>query len=174
MNKAIFVFVAAATTLGSIGCAERVAPTAKAASVEQRRCNGPQAAAEDLRLLQSTAVLGARPLYSHVITGKNDTEERVTGAQLEVRPPEGVSPERLTRALQCHSAQVLLGQVDPSSLAADDPYWLPEAWLDIQVKPGDGNQVVVLRADSVPDGLKVLHRATAFAESHGTPSTQIP
>jgi hypothetical protein len=122
---------------------------------------------EDVRLLQTTTVVSAMPLYSHVITGKDDSEDRVTGARLIVRPPEGVSAERMTRVLQCHSAQVLLGQVDTSRLA-DDPYYLPNAWLDIEVKPENGNFVVVLRADSIPDGLAVLHRATAFAEAHRT------
>jgi hypothetical protein len=167
MSKALLAFAAIGLGCMTAACAGKVAPAAKAASVERLQCERG-AAGEDVRLLQSTAVLSARPLYSHVITGKNDSEERVTGAQLLVRPPEGVSAERLTRVLQCHSAQVLLGQVD-SSRFADDPYWLPDAWLDIDVKPEGGNFAVVLRADSVPDGLKVLHRATAFAESHRAP-----
>ncbi len=162
--KVLSVLVAAGLALGGTACAAKVTPTAKAASVEQLQCDR-RAPGEDVRLLQGTTVLGASPLYSHVISGKNDSEDRVTGAKLLVRPPEGVSPERLTRVLQCHSAKALLGQIDTSAYASD-PYWLPDAWLDIQVKPENGNYEVVLRAESIPDGLEVLHRATAFAESH--------
>jgi hypothetical protein len=162
-------FTLGAVTLGcAVGaCAARVPPTAKAARVEQVQCARGQTPGEDVRLLQTTAVLSATPLYSHVMTGKDDSASRVTGAKLVVRPPEGVSAERLTRILQCHSAQVLLGQVDTSSFA-DDPYYLPNAWLDIEVKPDSGNFEVVLRADTVAEGLSVLRRATAFAESHRT------
>jgi hypothetical protein len=148
-------------------CTERMAPTAKAARVEQMQCDHSPSGGGDVAVLQRATVLNAGPLYSHVITGKNGSEDRVTGAKLIVRAPEGVSAERLTRALQCHSAQVLLGQVDASRFA-DDPYWLPDAWLDIDVKPENGNFVVVVRADNVPDGLHVLHRATAFADTHPT------
>jgi hypothetical protein len=168
MNK----FLIALTTAG-LGCAiaacggSYTSPATKAASVEQIQCRRGALPGEDVRVLQTTTVLSAMPLYSHVITGKNDSEDRVTGARLMVRPPEGVSAERMTRILQCHSAQVLLGQVDTSRLA-DDPYYLPNAWLDIDVKPESGNFEVVLRAQSIPDGLAVFHKATAFAESHRT------
>jgi hypothetical protein len=160
MKSILMAVAVVGVACAASACAGKIQPAAKAASVQQT-CT---ASGDDVRLLQSTTVLGARPLYSHVITGKNDSEERVTGAQLVVRAPDGVSSERLARVLTCHSAQALLGQVDTTRFAAD-PYWLPDAWLDIDVKSENGNFTVVLRADNVPDGLKVLHRATAFAES---------
>lgn len=160
MKRVLLAVAVMGVACAASACAGKMQPAAKAASVQQTCV----ASGDDVRLLQSTTVLGARPLYSHVITGKNDSEERVTGAQLVVRPPDGVSADRLARVLTCHSAQALLGQVDTARLA-DDPYWLPDAWLDIDVKSEAGNLVVVLRADNVPDGLKVLHRATAFTES---------
>jgi len=173
MNKLSLVVVAAGFACAGTGCAERVAPSAKAASVQQLQCDRGATSGDDVRLLQATTVIAAHPLYSHVISGKNDGEDRVTGARLTVRPPEGVSPERLTRVIQCHSARALLGQVDPAAFA-NDPYWLPDAWLDIQVVPENGNYQVVLRADNIPDGLQVLHRATAFAESHRSPDVSNP
>lgn len=167
MIKAHLTLPVATIALLVGACTEHVAPTVKATAVQQTQC---AVASGDVRVLQHTTVLDAGPLYSHVITGKNGSEDRVTGAKLLVRPPDGISAEQLERMLQCHSAQVLLGQVDTSRFA-DDPYWLPNAWLDIDVKPDHGNFEVVLRADSVPDGLNVLHRATAFAEAHRAPST---
>jgi hypothetical protein len=63
--------------------------------------------------------------------------------------------------------QAPLGQVDASGFT-DDPYWLPDAWPDIQVRPSNGNLEVVVSADNIPDGLHVLQRATAFADTHRT------
>jgi len=149
-------------------CAANPPPQAQAARVEHEQCDGSANSGNQLALLNSVSVVGASPLYAHVLTGKNDSEERVTGAWLLVRPPPGVSAEQLTRALQCHSAEALLGQVDTSAFG-QDPFWLPGALLNIQVTPAEGNFGVSIRDESVADGLKTLHRATAFAESHRAP-----
>jgi hypothetical protein len=93
---------------------------------------------------------------------------------LVVRPPEGVSPERMTRIIQCHSARALLGQIDRSQFP-DDPFWLPDTWVSIEVKPDNGNYAVTLEANDIPTNLKLAARAKAYAEAHplgGTPSVQ--
>jgi hypothetical protein len=96
----------------------------------------------------------------------NDTdEERVNGATLVISAPEGVSADKLAQLLQCHSAAVLLGQIDRSKFF-DDPTWLPNAWLDIDVKPEGRNFAVTLSANTVAKNLQVLQRATAFADTH--------
>jgi hypothetical protein len=133
------------------------------------QCPGAKTAQGDLRLLETTTVLKAEPIYSLVHTGGNE-EDRVSGAKLLIRPPEGVTADQLTRVLQCHSARVLLGQVDRSQLP-DDPYWLPDAWVDIDVTPEAGNFAVTLRADSVAKNIQVLNRATAFAGTHHDTAT---
>jgi hypothetical protein len=147
-------------------CAGQPRPTVRAAQVEQAQCVGP--ASDDLSVLHSVTVVGARPIYSHVHTNGND-EDRVSGAELVIRAPDGVTSEKLARVLQCHSARVLLGQVDPSVLP-DDPYWLPDAWVDIDVKSAGGNFSVTLQADSIAKNLQVLSRATAFADTHRSAS----
>jgi hypothetical protein len=144
-------------------CAARLAPTAKATQVEQTECSN-ETAQDDLRLLQTAKVLRAEPIYGKIHTNTTD-EERVNGATLIIRPPEGVSTDRLAQMLQCHSAGVLLGQVDRSKFP-DDPYWLPNAWLDIDVKPEGTNFAVTLSANTVARNLQVLQRATAFADAH--------
>jgi hypothetical protein len=123
-----------------------------------------------MRLLQTATVLSARPVYSHVPTNTSE-EERVSGAKLVIRPPDGLSSERLASILQCHSARALLGQVDVSRFA-DDPYWLPDAWLDIDVKSEGGNFAVTLSSDTVAKNLRVLERASAFAEAHRSAAAQ--
>jgi hypothetical protein len=136
---------------------------AKAAQLEQAECS-PTAAHDDLRLLQSARVLKAEPVYAHVHTNDTD-EERVDGARLVISAPDGVSAERLAQTLQCHSAAALLGQID-SSKFSNDPTWLPNAWLDIDVRPQGENFAVTLSANTVARNLKVLQRATAFADTH--------
>jgi hypothetical protein len=84
-----------------------------------------------------------------------------------------MTAERLTRTLQCHTARVLLGQVDRSQLP-DDPYVLPNEWLDIRVVPEGGNFAVSVEADSVAKNLQVFSRATAYADSHGADHAASP
>lgn len=134
----------------------------KAAQLEQAECS-PAAAESDWRLLQSARVLKAEPIYAHVHTNDTD-EERVNGARLLISAPEGASADKLVLMLRCHSAAVLLGQIDRSKFS-DDPTWLPDAWLDIDVKPESGHFAVTLSANTVARNLQVLQRATAFADA---------
>jgi hypothetical protein len=141
-----------------------MAPTAKATEVEQAQSCSNGAAQDDLRLLQTAQVLRAEPLYSEIHSNTTD-QQVVTGARLVVSASEGVSADRLSHMLQCHSAAVLLGQLDRSKFA-EDPTWLPDAWLDIDVKPLGANLAVTLRANTVARNLEVLQRATAFVDAH--------
>jgi hypothetical protein len=145
-----------------VACASRPSPTAKAAGIEQAQCD-PSVAAQD-SLVSSTRVLAVQPIYSHVMTSYS-SEERVNGAKLLIRPPAGVSAEEMTRILQCHSAREWLGKVNPEAVK-NDPYWLPDAWVNIDVKPEDGNFAVTISADSVHDNLKVFGRANHYADDH--------
>jgi hypothetical protein len=150
-------------------CAGKMPATAKAAQVEQAECSSG-VAQNDLQLLQAAKVLKAEPIYARIHT--NNTEEnRVNGARLVISAPGGVSAERLTQMIQCHSAAVLLGQIDRTQFA-NDPTWLPNAWLDIDVKPEAGNFAVTLSANTVARNLQVLQRATAFADTHRSWTTQ--
>jgi hypothetical protein len=97
------------------------------------------------------------------MTSNNSSEERVCGAKLIVRPPAGVSAEAMTRALQCHSARVVLGA---AAAVQDDPTLLPDGWVDIDVKPEEGNFAITLSADTVRENLQVLGRATRYAGEH--------
>jgi len=163
MIQHLRLVVGASTGLLLSACAASVPPTAKAAQVEQAQCSNG-ASQEDVRLLQSARVLKAEPIYAFVHTNDTD-EERVNGTRLVISAPAGVSADRLAQMLQCHSAAALLGQID-SSKFSNDPTWLPNAWLDIDVKPQAGNFAVTLSANTVGRNLQVLQRATAFADTH--------
>ena len=155
----------AAFALCLVACAEPAVPSTTAARVESLQCPGVRQ--DEVAVVQRLSVLSATPIYT-VQPSKDGDGQRVSGVKLVVRPPEGdgVTPERLTRTLQCHTARALLGQVDRSQLA-DDPYWLPDEWLDISVVSEDGNYAVALRADSIAKNLEVLNRVTSYARTHG-------
>lgn len=140
-------------------------PVTAAASVEQLQCDSRVTAPEVTQLLQANAVLYIKPLYHHIIVNPNNAEDRISGAKLVLRPPPGVSAEELTRILQCHSARVVLGKVSPAEIV-DDPYWLPDRWVDIQVTPENGNFAVTVVGDTVHDNIEVLDRATRYAHEH--------
>jgi hypothetical protein len=143
-------------------CSSAPPPTARAAGVRQLQCD-PTATSLDA-LVRSTKVLSVEPLYSHIMT-TNSSEERVDGTKLLIRPPAGVSAEQMTRILQCHGARVLLGQVNRDAVR-NDPYWLPDSWVNIQVTPENGNFAVTVSAESLSDNLKVFGRANQYADDH--------
>lgn len=90
---------------------------------------------------------------------------QVYGVKLVVSQP-ALSAEQLARVLQCHEARAFLA--GPRLAHADsDPFWLPDSWVDIVVKPDGGQFVVSLVGQSVADNLRILHRATAFAAASG-------
>jgi hypothetical protein len=158
------VFVASA-------CAPSQTPAAMAEAVARLQCDR-EAIAQEVPLVRWAAILRVEPLYSHVATSNNNSEERVSGVKLLVRPPRGVSVEQMTRVLQCHSARVVLGRIDPNTVP-NNPYWLPDAWVHIDVKSEDGNFAIVVSADSVRENIELLGRASRYAKEHalvGDPS----
>jgi hypothetical protein len=93
------------------------------------------------------------------------SEERVDGVKLLVRPPPGISAEQMTRILQCHGARALLGQVNRDAVR-NDPYWLPDSWVNIKVTSENGNFAIKVSADTVRDNLKVFGLANHYADDH--------
>jgi hypothetical protein len=163
MKGAIVLAVAAAACPLS-ACVESVPLPVRAARVEQRQCAGAAAVEDELRTLRSMTVVKAE---SKCHVDYCNGAGQVFGVKLVLRQPEGVSAEQLAQMLRCHNVRVLLGQVGSSQLP-NDPYWLPDSWVEIEVKPDAGNLVVTLNGDTVSDNLRILHRATAFAAAHGS------
>jgi hypothetical protein len=155
-------FVALGVFSLAAACTPAPLPAAKAAGIEQAQCDATSTAQEGL--VRSTKVLAVEPIYSRIIT-TGSSDQRVDGVKLVVRPPPGVNADQMTRILQCHSARALLGQIDRES-DRNDPYWLPDRWVNIEVRPENGNFAVTLSADSVRDNLRVLSQANGFASDH--------
>jgi hypothetical protein len=166
MNKiAIALFVLGAPCATS-SCVQEPTPVQRATSVASLQCADPRDSQDEARVLQETTVLKAEPITFHAgMSTRSEGGFTVGGTKLFVRAPDGVSADEMTRILQCHVAKALLGQVDPASLA-NDPYYLPNTWVDVDARPEQGFMVVRLIADRVWQNLAVLHRATAFADAH--------
>jgi hypothetical protein len=159
-------YIRGALTLGamSAGSACSSPPlTARAAEVKKLQCD-PSTMSQEA-LVRSVNVLRVEPIYSHVLTGNNNSEDRVCGAKILVRPPPSVDLAQVTRVLQCHSALVLLGQAVPPTVP-NDPYLLHDAWVTIDVKPEDGNFAVVVSTDSVRGNIELLGRARKYGNEH--------
>jgi hypothetical protein len=161
VNTAVLTILPIAALAAACASADR--PAARAAKVERIQCESGAVAQSDLAVIRSVKVIDAEPLYSYMASNAGDNDGRIVdGAKIVVRPPVGVPAERLSRILQCHNAQVLLGV---QSKLPTDPFWLPGTWLSIEVNPEHGNYAVTLEADTVADNLKLAAQATAFAKA---------
>jgi hypothetical protein len=169
MNTGIALSLGAGFACMIGACASQPPPNAQAAKTEQLQCsdNPTEEDQYDLALIQSMAVIKSQPLYSLVNTMYVQPEARVNGATLVVQAPPGVSTERMTRALQCHSARAELGQANGAPYG-DDPFVLPGAWLSIHVLDNrQGAYAVTIAANNIDNGLKVLRNANTFTVNRG-------
>lgn len=137
------------------------------------QCDGEATSVAATALLRSNDVLRVQPLYSHVLILPNNAEERVTGAKLLVRPPQGMSADEMTRVLQCHSARVVLQKVNGAEIA-NDPFWLSDRWVHILVTPENGNFAVTVMADTVHDNIEIFGRASRYASDHMLVANAVP
>ncbi|MGO9837196.1 MAG: hypothetical protein ACLP1X_23615 [Polyangiaceae bacterium] len=162
MQHHLFSALAMGALAFGSACQSQPRAAVRAADIERAQCE-PGSPSQD-ELVRSIAVLQVRPALTHMRSNTSG-EERVNGAKLLVRPPHGMSAVQLGRILQCHGARALLGQVN-GGYDANDPYWLPDAWVSIDVRAEDGNFAVTLSADTVRDNLRVYGRANHYADEH--------
>lgn len=144
-----------------------VSPQARATEFERLHCvDNPQP--RELRTFEASRVLAVEPLLRRVHTANNNYEARTIGASLTIRLPSDITAEQLHETLQCHGAHALLGQLDARRFP-NDPYFLPDTWLEVSVEPDAGNFNVAIAADNVHDGLLVLQRAKEYAAARAQP-----
>ncbi len=144
-------------------------PSADAAAVERSRC-GPDVDETSLEpIFSHRAIESAEPLY--VRTGdRSGGGTRLEGAVIYVRAIQGMTPQWLDRALECHSARRVLGKI-PENFARNDPFWLPGRMVQIDTEPvGPGFRVSV-RGGTSDDAQEILIRANAFAATNPSPSS---
>jgi hypothetical protein len=167
MNASRFAVTTMAAGL-FCSCDAAIPLPARAAQVEQRQCEGAPTRQEDLRSIQHMTVLKAE---SKCHVDYCNGVAQVFGVKLVVRPAEPTSTAELERLLRCHGARATLGEIDLSQ-DPSDPYWLPDSWVDIDVREAGGNFIVSLTGQSVTDNIHILHRATAFASHHASRDTK--
>jgi hypothetical protein len=156
----------AGAVLLAFGCAAPVPLPARAASVEASECRDALPAEDEARAVDAMTVLSARAmLYQDPCRGTC----QIRAVKLVVRPPQGVTLSRFEQMLRCHNLRVLDGEVDASRIP-NDPYGLRDSWLEIEVKPGDGDFHVTLGGDRISDTLRILDRAKAYAAAHAPAS----
>jgi hypothetical protein len=131
--------------------------------MEQTRCP----AGDDDKALQpvldGSALVSVRPLYSPNAGGGKAPESRLQGVVLTVLAQPGVTDVWLDRALECHSARASLGHI---AAAADDPFYLPGSSVDIDVRPAKDGYDIIVNGYSTEDTVRIYGRAEAFAKAH--------
>jgi hypothetical protein len=113
------------------------------------------------RITAPASISAVEPAYSYALGGPNGREARLRGARIHLQPALSGTKGGLTRTLQCHQARVLLGK---SQSPANDPYALPDQWLDIDVNAGDDGFVVEVAAAETDDARLVLDRARQYSQ----------
>lgn len=135
-------------------------PLDRAAFMEQTRCGPDDEEATIAPVIGRSAVVSVEPLYSNASSGKSGSQAMLRGATVVVSALPGVTPEWLDRALECHGAKAMLGHVQSPP---NDPFWLPDASIDIDVRPAKDGFDIALSAFSADDARQILARANAFA-----------
>jgi hypothetical protein len=112
-------------------------------------------------------------LYTHVRDTKTGLDARLLGARIHVRAPAGLTEGWLARVLECHGARRVLER--PEALTPTlDPYWLPGAWLAVNVSAEDaGFRVDLASADhDAAQAREILARAQRWIASREAPPSE--
>ena len=149
-----------------IGCVSAGGPrnaeerAAQARNDEQQLCRG--APPTNLAALSPSNVLRVEPILFVIQHGRGNREEQVRGVRLHVTPQPGMTAQSIENALVCHRARRLAGRGEPG--LSNEPWLLPDGWVDISVEEGAGEFVISLRGHEPRDGEAALSRAHAFAQ----------
>jgi hypothetical protein len=139
-------------------------PADQAAFMERTRC-GPDVDENAIApILDGKAVLDVAPMYSTFEANKSGEQSQLRGARLNVSALPGITAEWLDRALECHGAKLALGH---AVALPDDPFWLPGATVDIDVRSAKDGFAVGIAGYSASDAHRILERAEAFAKEKG-------
>lgn len=165
MKKLATIVIASGLSWTASACVSDPTPLERAARVARAQCLDPKVARDEERVLQQTVVVKVKPVTSVSWSTRQQGAFFLGATKLYAIPPEGISADEMARVLQCHSAKALLNDVDPAAFA-DDPFFLPNAWVDSDVKAEQGLYVVTITADKIWQNLALLRRANAFANAH--------
>jgi hypothetical protein len=161
MSRLGFVLVLASTSAAcTTGLSTRNTAVHDATVSARTKCDA-QVLVDDRAVVDPVLVESVEPLYGHVHCGKGDLEARLIGAEIRLRSPDGLSPARVDRALECHAARRMLGL--PVSPIANDPYGGTDSLVDIDVQSDHDVYVVRLTAGDFNSARQTLALANAYA-----------
>jgi hypothetical protein len=161
-KRAAFVLLAVVTA----ACGKASAPDGRtaadqAAFMEHTRCGIDGDDQLLAPVLSGSAVQKVEPLYSNLGSNKAGPQSQLRGATITIVALPGMTAEWLDRALECHSAKSTLGH----ARAGGDPFWLPGAIVDIDVRSARDGFDAAVTGYSSDDAQAILARATAFMAS---------
>jgi hypothetical protein len=116
---------------------------------------------DELRMLDPETVHTVEPSY---ISDTCSGTAQVSGTRLFVGPPRGTASDRWTRLLRCPSGRVFVTGSDEQRPGRPH-LWIPNGWLDIDVKRSGDDLTITLSAESVPKNIQLLQRTRALV--HG-------
>jgi hypothetical protein len=136
----------------------RHTPRERALEAKASYCD-ESARAAGAHLAGPTVIAEVAPITIVAHGNRSGDEAKLQGARLTIRAEPGLTVAWLERALRCHAALEVLGEVPA---APSDPYVLPGGWVEIRARTGDSGLEVDLLGDDVDDSLRILARAQAF------------
>jgi hypothetical protein len=163
VSRCAAVFVGVAFTLAMVGCALSPVPDTRTANDYARKLDAKcrdKPDDQDIQTLSPESIESVDAAYVYVMGGPNGRSARLRGARIELKPLAGASGETLTRAFECHEANVVLGR---TTSKADDPYVLDGRWLDIEVRSEKDSFAAFVTTDDFNDAQEVLARAKRYA-----------
>jgi len=114
-------------------------------------CGDASAWRQELRSVPPNAIVGLKP--KHIVDTCSGTSQ-TSGTVLLLRRTDGA--DSWTRMLRCSSARVFFGTSDDT--------WIPDGWVDLEVRAEGNGASVTISAESVAKNIRLYRRATAFAE----------
>jgi hypothetical protein len=157
--------LAAAVSLGCQASSEPAkSPADEATEMARTRCGPDLDEAALSPVLDGTALRDVQPLYSDAEGSKTGSQSLLRGAVVNLQAVSGLTAEWLDRALECHSAKLVLGQSQQAA-GAEDPFWLPGSVVDIDVQSAKDGFRVAVAGTSPAEGQQILARARSFASA---------
>jgi hypothetical protein len=153
-----FVPTAAAIVCLTCACSESVSDRARVVSGRPLECAEVETWPDELRTLTSGAV---REVERHYIVDTCSGTAQVSGIRLLVPRPQGATSERWNRWRRCPSQRVFVTDASPSD-SARGHFWIPNGWLDIEVKPSGADLAITLSAESLSKNVQLFRRTAAF------------
>jgi hypothetical protein len=172
-----FSVAACAASVVAAACAHDVKPPERAATVARYECFGEAgySSPDEQVVLRNTVVLRADPVTFRAGESTPRSLEggqTLSGTNMVVRSPEGITARSMQRILRCYNARALMGQADPAVMP-DNPFYVPDTLIHIDVRDVDnGLMQVSLTANKESENVELYRRAAALADGRHVASQQ--